>query len=47
VLVLSAVLTLAGAVVFLALMFWAAREDGRDQRRRDAAAGVRRRRDGA
>jgi hypothetical protein len=47
VLVISSVLTLAGFVVFMALMFWAAREDGRDQRRRDAAAGIRRRRDDA
>jgi hypothetical protein len=38
VLVISAVLALVGAVVFFAMMFWAAREDGRDQRARDAAA---------
>jgi hypothetical protein len=39
VLVISSVLALLGAVVFLAMMLWAAREDGRDQRARDAAAG--------
>jgi hypothetical protein len=38
VLVTSSVLALLGAVVFLAMMFWAAREDGRDQRARDEAA---------
>jgi hypothetical protein len=36
VLVVSAVFAALGAIVFMALMFWAAREDGRDQRARDA-----------
>ncbi len=35
-LVISAVLSVLGVVVFFALALWAAREDGRDQRRRDA-----------
>ena len=35
ILVLSAVLALGGAVVWIALLLWAAREDGRDQARRD------------
>src|SRR4029079_12484510 len=42
ILVLSAVLALGGAVVWIALLLWAAREDGRDQERRDQ---LRRRRD--
>jgi hypothetical protein len=33
--VISAFLSLAGALVFIGLLLWAAREDGRDQRRRD------------
>jgi hypothetical protein len=36
VLVVSAVFAALGALVFFALMLWAAREDGRDQRARDA-----------
>ena len=35
ILILSAVLALGGAVVWIALLLWAAREDGRDQERRD------------
>lgn len=35
VLVLSAVLSLTGVVIWIALLLWAAREDGRDQARRD------------
>ena len=34
--VLTAVLAVLGTLVFFALALWAAREDGRDQRRRDA-----------
>ena len=39
VLVLSAVLGLVGAAVWIALLLWAAREDGRDQERRDELRG--------
>jgi hypothetical protein len=39
VLIVSAVLALGGVVVWIVLLLWAAREDGRDQERRD---GVRR-----
>ena len=35
-LVVTAVFSVLGVVVFFALTLWAAREDGRDQRRRDA-----------
>jgi uncharacterized membrane protein len=35
-LVVSAVFAVLGAVVFFGLMLWAAREDGRDQRARNA-----------
>jgi hypothetical protein len=35
VLILSAVISLLAVVVWLGLLLWAAREDGRDQRRRD------------
>jgi hypothetical protein len=35
ILILSAVIALAGVVVWIALLLWAAREDGRDQDRRD------------
>jgi hypothetical protein len=35
-LVVTAVFSVIGVVVFFALTLWAAREDGRDQRRRDA-----------
>ena len=31
----SAVIGLVGTLVWLGLLLWAAREDGRDQRRRD------------
>jgi hypothetical protein len=34
-LALSAVVGLLGVVVWIALLVWAAREDGRDQERRD------------
>jgi uncharacterized membrane protein len=34
--VLAAVLAVLGALVFIGLALWAAREDGRDQRARDA-----------
>ena len=36
ILILSAVLALGGVVVWIVLLLWAAREDGRDQERRDA-----------
>ena len=36
VLVVSAVLSLMGVVVWIGLLLWAAREDGRDQRRRES-----------
>ena len=35
ILILSALVTLGGVVVWIALLLWAAREDGRDQKRRD------------
>jgi hypothetical protein len=35
ILIISAVLSLAGALVYVALLLWAAREDGRDQQRRE------------
>ena len=35
ILIISAALSLAGALVYLALLLWAAREDGRDQQRRE------------
>jgi len=35
ILILSAVLALGGVVVWISLLLWAAREDGRDQERRD------------
>ena len=34
-LAISAVIGLLGVVVWIALLLWAAREDGRDQERRD------------
>jgi len=36
ILIVSAVLALGGVVVWIVLLLWAAREDGRDQERRDA-----------
>lgn len=39
VLIVSALLGLVGAVVWIALLIWAAREDGRDQERRDELRG--------
>lgn len=39
VLILSAVLALGGVVVWIVLLLWAAREDGRDQERRDELRG--------
>ena len=33
--IVSAALSLAGAIVYIALLLWAAREDGRDQARRE------------
>jgi hypothetical protein len=39
VLILSGLLGLVGAVVWIALLIWAAREDGRDQERRDELRG--------
>ena len=36
VLVVSAFLSLMGVVVWIGLLVWAAREDGRDQRRRES-----------
>lgn len=35
VLIVSAVVSLMGVVVWIGLLLWAAREDGRDQRERD------------
>jgi hypothetical protein len=35
VLIVSAVISLVSVAVWLGLLLWAAREDGRDQRRRD------------
>ena len=35
ILILSAVLALGGVVVWIVLLLWAAREDGRDQELRD------------
>jgi hypothetical protein len=35
VLAISALIGLVGVVVWIALLLWAAREDGRDQERRD------------
>ena len=35
ILILSAVLGVVGALVWIVLLLWAAREDGRDQERRD------------
>ena len=39
VLIPSALLGFVGAVVWIALLIWAAREDGRDQERRDELRG--------
>ena len=39
VLIVSAFLSLASVLVYIALLLWAAREDGRDQRARDADKG--------
>jgi hypothetical protein len=39
VLVLSALLGLLGVVVWIGMLLWAAREDGRDQERRDRELG--------
>lgn len=35
IMIISAALGLAGALVYIALLLWAAREDGRDQERRE------------
>ena len=35
ILIISAALSLAGALAYIALLLWAAREDGRDPQRRD------------
>jgi hypothetical protein len=35
ILIVSAFLSLAGALAYIGLLLWAAREDGRDQARRD------------
>jgi hypothetical protein len=35
-LIVMAFLSLASVLVYIGLLLWAAREDGRDQRRRDA-----------
>jgi hypothetical protein len=35
VLIVSAIVSLMGVVVWIGLLLWAAREDGRDQQRRD------------
>ncbi|HEY7381757.1 MAG TPA: hypothetical protein VH572_11130 [Gaiella sp.] len=39
ILIVTTVLAVAGAVAFIGLALWAAREDGRDQRRRDERLG--------
>ena len=39
ILIVSAVLALGGVVVWIVLLLWAAREDGRDQERRDELRG--------
>jgi hypothetical protein len=41
ILVVTTVFSILGAVVFIGLALWAAREDGRDQRARDARLGER------
>lgn len=38
-LIVSVFLSLAGVLVFIGLLLWAAREDGREQRRRDRQLG--------
>jgi cytoskeletal protein RodZ len=40
ILILSAVLGVVGALVWIVLLLWAAREDGRDQERRDELRGL-------
>lgn len=40
ILILSAVLGVVGAIVWIVLLLWAAREDGRDQERRDELRGL-------
>ena len=35
ILIISAAVSLVGALVYIALLLWAAREDGRDQQRRE------------
>ncbi|HET7514668.1 MAG TPA: hypothetical protein VFJ60_07690 [Gaiella sp.] len=42
ILILSAALALGGVVVWIVLLLWAAREDGRDQERRNEAQSLRR-----
>ena len=37
--IVSAVLGLAGSLVYIGLLLWAAREDGRDQARREHLRG--------
>ena len=39
ILIFSAVLTFVGIGIWIALLLWAAREDGRDQERRDELRG--------
>lgn len=39
ILIVSAFLSLAGVLAYIGLLLWAAREDGRDQRRRDSLRG--------
>jgi hypothetical protein len=39
ILIVSSVLSLAAVLVYIGLLLWAAREDGRDQRRRDRRLG--------
>jgi hypothetical protein len=38
-LIVSVFVSLGSVLVYLGLLLWAAREDGRDQRRRDRRAG--------
>jgi hypothetical protein len=39
ILIVPRVLSLAAVLVYIGLLLWAAREDGRDQRRRDRRLG--------
>jgi hypothetical protein len=41
ILIVSSLFSLAAVLVYIGLLLWAAREDGRDQRRRDRRLGRR------